>query len=129
MIVVDTSIWIASFRSASSDEARHLSDLLESDQVALAAPVRIEVLSGASLSDVKRLRRVLSALPVFFPTEATWELMDSWLDAAKRAGDHFGVADLLIAALAAEQRASVWSLDSDFPRMAKLGLIQTYQPL
>jgi predicted nucleic acid-binding protein len=127
LIVVDTSIWIASFRSASSDEARHLSSLLESDQVALAAPVRIEILSGASLSDGKRLRRVLSALPVFFPTEATWELMDSWLDVAKQAGDNFGVADLLIAALASEQAASVWSLDSDFPRMAKLGLIKIYQ--
>jgi predicted nucleic acid-binding protein len=128
VIVVDTSVWIASFRSASSDEARHLDALLESDQVALAAPVRIEILSGASLFDGKRLRRVLSALPVFFPTEATWELMDSWVDVATRAGDHFGVADLLIAALAAEQTASVWSLDSDFPRMAKIGLIQTYQP-
>ena len=126
MIVVDTSVWIASFRSASSDEARHLSDLLESDQVALAAPIRIEILSGASLSDGKRLRRVLSALPVFFPTEATWELMDSWVDAATRAGAHFGVADLLIAALANEQTAAVWSLDSDFPRMAKLGFIQTH---
>ncbi|HEV7505949.1 MAG TPA: PIN domain-containing protein [Thermoanaerobaculia bacterium] len=127
MIVVDTSVWIASFRSASSDEAQHLSALLESDQVALAAPVRIEILSGASLSDSKRLRRVLSALPIFFPTEATWELMDSWVNIATRAGDHFGAADLLIAALAAEQAASVWSLDSDFPRMAKLGFIQIYQ--
>jgi predicted nucleic acid-binding protein len=127
LIVVDTSVWIASFRSASSDEAQHLSALLESDQVALAAPVRIEILSGASLSDSKRLRRVLSALPIFFPTEATWELMDSWVNIATRAGDHFGAADLLIAALAAEQAASVWSLDSDFPRMAKLGFIQIYQ--
>jgi predicted nucleic acid-binding protein len=128
VIVVDTSVWIASFRSASSDEARHLDVLLESDEVALAAPVRIEILSGASPSDAKRLRRVLSALPAFFPTKATWELMDSWVDIATRAGDHFGVADLLIAALAAEHTTSVWSLDSAFPRMAKLGFIQTYQP-
>lgn len=129
MIVVDTSVWIASFRSADGDEARRLNDLLESDQVALAAPIRIEILSGASLFEGKRLRRVLSALPVFFPTDTTWEVMDSWVDVAKRAGDHFGVADLLIAALASEQKASVWSLDSDFPRMAKLGFIQVYQPV
>lgn len=128
MIVVDTSVWVASFRSAASEEARHLNALLELDQVALAVPVRIEILSGASVIDRKRLRRVLSALPLYFPSEATWELMDSWVDVASKAGDRFGVADLLIAALAAEQTASVWSLDSDFARMGKLGLIQIYQP-
>ena len=128
MIVVDTSVWVASFRSATSEEARHLDTLLESDQVGLAVPVRIEILSGASANDRRRLRRVLSALPVYFPSEATWKLMDSWVDVAFRAGDRFGVADLLIAALAVEQTASVWSLDSDFERMGKLGLIQIYQP-
>jgi hypothetical protein len=35
LIVVDTSVWVASFRSATSEEAIHLSTLLESDQVGL----------------------------------------------------------------------------------------------
>lgn len=127
MIVVDTSVWIASFRSAAGAEARHLDALLETDQVALAAPVRVEILSGASVSNRARLRRVLSALPLLFPTEPTWAMMESWLDTATRAGQCFGVADLLIAALAVEQAAPVWSLDSDFRSMAKLGLIKIYK--
>jgi predicted nucleic acid-binding protein len=128
LIVVDTSVWVASFRSDTSEEARHLDTLLESDQVGLAVPVRIEILSGASVTDQRRLKRVLSALPLLSPTEGTWQLIESWVVVASKAGDHFGVADLLIAALAAEQTASVWSLDSDFKRMGKLGLIQVYQP-
>jgi len=128
VIVVDTSVWIDSFRSATGAAARHLDKLLEADQVALAAPVRVEILAGASVADRARLRRVLSALPILFPREPTWQLMESWLDTATRAGERFGVADLLIAALAVEQEAPVWSVDGDFKRMAGIGLIKAYIP-
>jgi predicted nucleic acid-binding protein len=128
VIVVDTSVWIDAFRSAKGAAAQHLDRLLESDQVALAAPVRVEILSGASVADRARLRRVLSALPTLFPSQSTWGLMESWLDTATRAGERFGVADLLIAALAVEQAAPVWSVDGDFKRMARIGLIKAYIP-
>jgi predicted nucleic acid-binding protein len=128
MIFVDTSVWIAAFRFASGAEATHLRELLDADLVALAAPVRVEVLAGASLQDRPRLRRLLSALPTFYPEDSTWELIDSWLDQASRAGEQFGFADLLIGALAAQQNGSVWSLDGDFRRMAACGLLRTHVP-
>jgi len=128
VIFVDTSVWISAFRSASGAEATHLREILDADLVALAAPVRIEVLVGASLQDRPRLRRLFSALPTFFPDGETWKLIDSWLDKASRAGEQFGFADLLIGALAAQQGSAVWSLDSDFPRMAACGLLQVHYP-
>jgi predicted nucleic acid-binding protein len=128
VIFVDTSIWIAAFRDGSGTEAMHLRDLLDSDEVALAGPVRVEVLVGASLRDRPRLRRLLSALPTFYPGDSTWDLIESWLDTASRAGNQFGFADLLIGALAAQQGAAVWSLDGDFRRMAACGLIQQHAP-
>ena len=128
MIFVDTSVWVDAFRSADGPVVSHLSSLLDSGEVALSAPVRIEILSGASRDDEARLRRVLSALPLFHPTQETWSRIDRWIPQARKAGERFGFADLLIGAIAADQEAPVWSLDSDFGRMAKLRLVEVYRP-
>lgn len=123
MVVVDTSVWVAALRNARSAEARRLQVLLDEDRVALVAPVRIEILVGASTRDRARLQRLLSALPVYYPTTATWQLIDSWIDRASAIGERFGFADLLIGTLAAERSSAVWSLDADFTRMARAGLL------
>ena len=128
MTFVDTSVWVASLRSADGAEAHALSTLLEQGRVALAAPVRVEILTGASNRDRQRLRRVLSALPLYFPTDADWSRIDSWVERAGAAGERFGFADLLIAAIAAGNQGAVWSLDADFARLARLGFISVYRP-
>jgi predicted nucleic acid-binding protein len=128
VIVVDTSVWVATFRSTESPLAPVLRRLLDDDDVALAIPVRIELLSGASSADRPRLRRALSALPVIYPTDTTWQTIDDWIDRAGRSGQRFGFGDLLIAALADELGALVWSLDADFARMSRLRLVEVYEP-
>jgi predicted nucleic acid-binding protein len=127
VIFVDTSIWVEALRSGNSAVALHLTALLDADEVALAAPVRIEILVGASSRDSVQLSRSLSALPIFFPNEQTWSRIDDWLDRARKAGERFGFADLLIAAIAAENQAPIWSLDSDFARMAGIGLVEMHR--
>lgn len=128
MIVIDTSVWISVLRSASSPEAPIITSLLDSDEVALAAPVRIELMSGVSAKDRFALKRALSALPVLYPNDDTWRLLDQWAEKTSKAGQHFGMGDLLVGALAADAGALVWSLDSDFARMEKLKLVACYNP-
>ena len=94
MIVVDTSIWIAVLRSRTAPEAAVLAQLLDADSVILPVPVRLELLLGAGAGDRARLRSVLSALPVAYPDDDTWKLVEQWADQVTGRGQRFGVGDL-----------------------------------
>ena len=92
----------------------------------LPLAVRLELLSGVAARDRAKLKSRLSALAVAHPTEETWALVERWVTDAADKGQRFGVGDLLIAALAAERKALVWSLDGDFERTARMKLVQLY---
>lgn len=126
MIVVDTSVWILALRSASGPEAIALRSLLDADEVALAVPVRTELLMGARAGDRRKLAKELKGLPLLYPIDESWRTIDSWTERASRAGITFGIGDLLIGVLAADIGGLVWSLDSDFERMEKLKLVDRY---
>ncbi len=127
MIAVDTSVWIEFFRGR-QPLANRVAEVLERDQAALPVPVRIEILSGARKAERPRLARLLSALPLLFPSDATWRRIEEWVATGAAAGHRFGVADLLVAAIASENDCAVWSLDVDFARMARLGLVSLAEP-
>lgn len=126
MIVVDTCVWVEANRRPVGPVPNALRSLLEADELALALPVRLELVSGVARKDRRALVHGLSGLPVVVPTEDTWKLMESWIPLAADKGHRFALSDLMIAALAHEIGALVWSLDDDFGRMAQLGMIQTY---
>lgn len=128
MIVVDTSVWVDYFRARSNATVTEVQALLDQDEVVLVAPVRIEILSGARRGDLARLKRVLSALPLWLPTADTWMTMAAWTEKAAARGQRFGVVDLLVGVMAKEHGARVWSLDADFARMRTLGLLDLYVP-
>ena len=127
-VFVDTAVWIDFFRSKSGSVHEPLRALLDEDRVVLAAPVRVELLAGVRAADAPRLRRVLDALETLRPTDATWQRMEEWALHGSERGQRFGVGDLLVAAIAADWQGSLWSLDRDFERMAKLGFVSLHQP-
>ena len=126
MIVVDTSVWVAATRGPATGIAAALRRLVDADEVVLALPVRLELLAGVARKDRRTFTRALSALPVVVPSEDTWRLIEGWIEPAADTGHRFAVTDLLIAALAHNIDALVWSLDADFERMESLGLVRLY---
>lgn len=126
MILVDSSVWIEANRKPASDIAAALQALLQDDEVALALPVRIEFLGAAKKEQRPKLRRLLKALPLSVPTDATWDLVETWRARGHDAGYTFAISDLLIAALTHELSGLVWSLDKDFTAMEKLGFVRCY---
>jgi len=126
VIVVDTSVWVEATRQPLGDIPNTLRSLIDADEVALALPVRLELMAGVARKDRRTFARALSGLPVVVPTEDTWRAVERWIAPAADKGHRFAVADLLIAGLAEEIGALVWSLDDDFERMERLGMARLY---
>jgi predicted nucleic acid-binding protein len=72
MIVVDTSVWVATRRQPAGEIAETLRSLLDEDEVGLALPVRLELWAGTARQDRAAFRRAFSALPLLVPTDDTW---------------------------------------------------------
>jgi predicted nucleic acid-binding protein len=125
MILVDTSIWIAARKQPLVAET--LRQLLDADEVTLALPVRLELFAGTPAHQRKEFKRSFSGIPVIYPTEETWKQMPEWIARATDAGEHFGLANLLIALLATELGGLVWSFDKDFQRMERLKFVSLYE--
>ena len=126
MIVVDSSVWIDTYRRPSGRNATVLRTLLEADVVALPWPVRFELSAGVSRRDRPGLLRGLSALPLLYPSDETWKVLDTWVPAASSRGHRFTLPDWLIAAMAHEIGGLVWSLDEDFAEMERLKFVRCY---
>jgi len=122
-VFVDTSVWIEFFRGK-KEAVKKLNDLLDNEECYLGFPVYLEILNGAKASEALKLKRVLAALPLIYPNEMDWNQCESWIILSKV--HRFSLPDLLIASLAFREKASLWTLDRDFNRMADLGFVKLF---
>lgn len=128
MIVVDTSVWIDAHRRPTGHTAAALNELLDADEVALALPVRLELVAGVARKDRRALTLALTGLPLLRPSEETWTSIERWVMSTADKGERFGMADWLVAALASEISGLVWSMDDDFVRLERLGVVNSFSP-
>ncbi len=129
MILVDSSVWIDFLSSRPGPAGRELRRLIEEGTpVAITGVVATEVLQGLK-RDVKLIEAYLS---LFDLLEArgfdTYSNAAALFRTARSHGVTLTTTDAIIAAVAAENGAKIFSLDRDFVRMAHLAGFPLHQP-
>lgn len=127
MILVDTSVWIDFFRPAPGAAGAELRRMIEqAEPFALTGVVVTEILQGLR-RDVHRLERFLSLWEMIEPRGfSTYREAAAILRLARSKGISLTTMDTLIAAIALEHHAILFSPDKDFSRIARLTALPLY---
>ena len=128
MIFVDSSVWIDFLSSRPGPGGRELRRLIEDGQpVAVTGVVVTEVLQGLT-RDVKRIENYLR---LFEMLEAdgfdTYRAAAVFFRVARSRGVTLTTTDALIASIAVQNAAALFSLDRDFVRMAPLAGLRLHE--
>jgi predicted nucleic acid-binding protein len=127
LILVDTSVWIDFFSPSpgrGGDELRRMIE--EVEPFALTGVIVTEILQGLR-RDVHRIERYLSLWEMLEPRGfSTYREASAISRLARSKGISLTTVDTLIAAIALEHRASLFSLDKDFSRIARLTPLQLH---
>jgi len=125
VILVDSSVWIDFFSSSPRAAGRELRRMIEdSEPFALTGVVVSEVLQGLT-RDVAAIEQFLVQWDLLEPSGfETYRTAAAIFRKARGKGISLTTIDTLIAAIALEHRASVFTLDHDFSRIAAMtGLV------
>jgi predicted nucleic acid-binding protein len=127
LILVDTSVWIDFFSFSpgrAGSELRRLID--EVEPFALTGVVVTEILQGLT-RDISRIKRFLSMWDLLEPRGfSTYREASAISRLARSKGISLTTIDTLIAAIALEHRASLFTLDKDFSRVARITALRLH---
>lgn len=118
MVLPDTSVWVDYSRRGAKGSAAALRDLLDSGDVVTCGPVAAELLAGADGEVAERIWATLSSLPWVQFSAPDWRRVGQLAHRLRQAGRTLPLTDLAIAVAAARGGHALWSLDSDFERIA-----------
>jgi len=127
LILVDSSVWIDFFSSApgrAGDELRRM--IRDAEPFALTGVAVAEILQGLT-RDVSRIEHYLSQWEMLEPRGfGTYREAAAIFRQGRAKGVSLTTIDALIAAIALERRATVFTLDKDFSRIARLTRLPLY---
>ena len=128
MILVDSSVWIDFFSSKPGRGGAELRRMVEeSEPFALTGVVVAEVLQGLT-RDASRIEGLLAQWDLLEPTGfETYRRAAAIFRNARALGASLTTIDTLIASIALEHGASVFTLDRDFLRIARLTGLELYR--
>ena len=129
MILIDTSAWIEFLRDTGGPICDEVDRQLEAD-IAICAPVQMEVLAGARDEDHLRDLRGLLARAATVPVkEGDYEEAAALYRSCRRQGETIRrLVDCLIGAVAIRAKVPILHLDSDFDAMARHSALEIHAP-
>lgn len=124
---MDTSVWIDYFSRSPGPAGRELSRLIsDGEPVALTGIVVTEVLQGLTRG-AEQVKSFLSLFDLVEPKgPMTYRGAATLHRLARARGITLSTVDALIAALALEAKAALFSLDTDFARIASVSALELY---
>ena len=127
MILVDSSVWIDFFSSSPGRAGAELRRMIEeAEPFALTGIVVAEVLQGLT-RDARRIEQYLAQWEMLEPRGfETFREAAAIYRAARAKGITPTTIDAVIAAIALEHKASVFTLDQDFFRIASITRLALY---
>ena len=127
MILVDSSVWIDFLSSAPGRAGGELRRMInDAEPFALAGVIITEILRGLT-RDASRIERYLTQWDLLEPSGfRTYREAAAIFRLGRSQGVSLRTMDVLIAAVALEHRASVFTLDKDFSRIARLTGLPLY---
>jgi predicted nucleic acid-binding protein len=129
MVLVDSSIWIESGRRQGRLDVKvALEALLDAYEAMWCGVVKLEVLGRARMSERRTLDFFFRTVPYKNTTEATIESAKRLSWQLRDAGLTVPANDVLVAALAIEAGARVYSCDAHFEAMAAHIPLHLYTP-
>jgi predicted nucleic acid-binding protein len=127
LILVDTSVWIDFFSSSpgpAGNELRRMID--EVEPIALTGVVVTEILQGLT-RDFSRIERFLSMWDLLEPRGfSTYREAAAISRLARSKGISLTTIDTLLAAMALEHGANLFTLDKDFSRVARITALRLH---
>ena len=129
MILVDSSVWIDFFRPTPGPAGKELRRMIaDAEPFAITGIVVTEILQGLT-RDVAAIERYLAMWEMLEPGGfATYREAASIFRLARSRGISLTTVDALIAAIALENRAAIFTLDKDFSRIARLTRLPLHRP-
>jgi predicted nucleic acid-binding protein len=127
LILVDTSVWVDFFSSSPSRGGTELRRMIaEAEPFALSGIIVSEILQGLR-RDVDQIERHLSQWEMLEPLGfSTYREAAAIFRLGRGKGLSLTTIDTLIAAIALDHRAVVFTVDQDFSHIARITRLQLY---
>jgi len=126
MVVADTTVWIEFFNDPESDEKHAIDLLIDENELALVGPVLSELLQGCrTAGEANTILDHVSALTFLEMDFSLWRRTGELSSSLRRRGTTVPHMDIVIAVLAMEHDAEVFTTD---PHFAKVPGLKLYRP-